>query len=340
MLCCRVLSCCVAMAMLAGCGGSQPRIDAPGAMPQIRIAAQSSAHKVSSSGDALIYAFDYFQGGSADIFDYPSGKLVDSFHFSPILDARGACSDNQGDVFLSGDTLSDSNIVPSIVKYPYGAMSPTASVELSAKGAAYSCSVDNNTGNVAAVVRSSADTYSVAIWSNFQGTPQIYSGGMALTSLSYDGEGNLFLLGTANGAYALAELPSGGHSFKPVSATLGAKVAWLRTIQWDGTHLTLEGAYDPGYGKRKTWPQAIFRLRVSGKHAKIVDTTTFNASRGAIRWAGTSWIQSNLGIIVLATGPVGIWSYPGAAKELLREKGGFLYVATIAVSPSAARIRK
>jgi hypothetical protein len=332
---------CVAAAMLAGCGGSRPPISALGTVPQNRIEERSLARMASSSGDALIYAFNQAQGGSADIFDYPSGKLVDSFQFSPTLDARGACSDSQGNVYLSGDTLSGSNIVPSISKYPYGATSPTASVELSSNGTALSCSVDSGTANVAAIVRGQASgRYSVAVWSDFQGTPRINGYGMTLVSLGYDGSGNLFLLGDANGAYTLAELDKGGQSFKPISLSLGAKVAWLRTVQWDGTHLTLEGAYNPGYRKRKDWPEAIYRLRISRKHAEVAETKTFRASRGNIGWSGTSWIQNNPSITVLATGPLGIWNYPPSGKELLREKGGFLYVATVAVSPSSSRIRK
>ena len=43
------LGICAAAAMLAGCGGSQPPIGAPGAMPQTYAIAQTRAHRGTNS---------------------------------------------------------------------------------------------------------------------------------------------------------------------------------------------------------------------------------------------------------------------------------------------------
>jgi len=73
---CCALSSCVAAAMLAGCGGSQPPTGAPGAMAQ-RYAIESSRAKVrriapTSSSYHLLYSFPRYRAGF-----YPTAGLVD-----------------------------------------------------------------------------------------------------------------------------------------------------------------------------------------------------------------------------------------------------------------------
>ena len=69
------LGCCVAAAMLAGCGGSQPPIGAPGAMPRAPGVARHSAiahHKGTSSSYQVVYRF----AGGAD-GQNPQASLID-----------------------------------------------------------------------------------------------------------------------------------------------------------------------------------------------------------------------------------------------------------------------
>lgn len=79
---CSALSSCVAVAMLAGCGGgSQPPISAPGTMPQSHTAASPPSEAVLRAShlprETIVYAF---QGGNDGVG--PGGALV--------IDARGA----------------------------------------------------------------------------------------------------------------------------------------------------------------------------------------------------------------------------------------------------------
>ena len=61
------LSSCAAAAMLAGCGGSQPPIGAPGAMPQV----SALAARTNSKNYKVLYSF----GASPDGNYPPRGKL-------------------------------------------------------------------------------------------------------------------------------------------------------------------------------------------------------------------------------------------------------------------------
>jgi hypothetical protein len=330
----------VATAMLAGCGGSQPPIGAPGAVQQSH-AAQNKPRP--ASGDALIYAFTNFFGPEGVIFDYPSGKLITTFQ-TPMAAAGGACSDAQGNVFLSGSVLVSGFFVPTIEEYTYGSTSPSASVSLSdVEGSAESCSVDDTTGNVAAIIYQSIGTDIVAVFPHFQGPPSKYGTGVQdPLSVGYDSSGNLFLLGFLNSysvAYGLTELPRGGTGFSRVSLNLGKPVPVVRTVQWDGSYVTIEATYHPKHEKPKTWPQAVYRLSISGSNARVVDTILFAASK--TEKPGSSWIQSSRNIMLLATGPLGIWKYPLGGKELkkIHLAVGSTYVATVASANSTRAVQ-
>ena len=96
------LTSCVAAAMLTGCGGSQPPIGAPGAMPQTSAIATRSERGKSwmlpgaSSGD-LIYATGGC--GGTCVISYPDMKLVGDLPDSGVA----ICSDAQGNIFLPKD---------------------------------------------------------------------------------------------------------------------------------------------------------------------------------------------------------------------------------------------
>ena len=93
-----VLSVFVAAAMLAGCGGSQPPIGAPGAMPQTSAIATHAERGKSwmvpgASSGALLYA-PVGCGGTC-VISYPGLKLVGSLS----TPGDGVCSDSQGNIF-------------------------------------------------------------------------------------------------------------------------------------------------------------------------------------------------------------------------------------------------
>ena len=227
----------------------------------------------------MIYAFTDYVGPKGVIFDYPSGKLITTFQ-TPMFAAGGACSDAQGNVFLSGSVLQSGNWVPSIEEYTYGSTSPSASVSIApSSGTAESCSIDETTGDVAAIIHRSAGGSYVAVFpAQFQSPPKTYTDGTIGDpfSVGYDGSGNLFLLGgikVTGTAYAFAELSNGGSGFNSVSLNLGKRVGFVTTVQWDGTYMTIKATDKSPHPKPRTWPQAIYRLAIAGSNAKVVGKT-------------------------------------------------------------------
>ena len=91
---------CAAVALLAGCGGSQPPISAPGAMPQsVAPVSNLSERPSGAAGDArkgdLIYAAGF---SNTYVLSYAEGKLIAK------IDGYGGystCSDQRGDVFVT-----------------------------------------------------------------------------------------------------------------------------------------------------------------------------------------------------------------------------------------------
>ena len=142
------LSCYVlitAAALLAGCGGSQPPIGAPGAMPQSRAVATHGGHGTSSmtggtSGQALLYVS--FYRGRVYILTYPDGKRVR--RFDPLEFVSGLCADSSGHVFVDGDKGGEGYIV----EYTRGSTIPTRTLVTGANYPA-SCAADATTGNLA-----------------------------------------------------------------------------------------------------------------------------------------------------------------------------------------------
>ena len=112
---------CVAAAMLVGCGGSQPPIGAPGAMPQAsRIPAQADHGRSwmlpGTSGDLL-----YVGCGGVCIYTYPGSKAVGTLKVYP----NSLCSDEGGNVFITSSVDYGKGV---IYEYPHGGTEPTQTI--------------------------------------------------------------------------------------------------------------------------------------------------------------------------------------------------------------------
>jgi hypothetical protein len=155
----------VAAEMLAGCGGSQPPIPAPGVMPQSSaIAAHVERGKSwmlpEAKSEDLLYASNADAGSSSDnhggvlVYAYPRGRLVGELTgFSAFV--TGVCSDTSGDVFVTAATTSVGQGY--VYEYSHGGTEPI--VTLSDPGLPNSCASDPTTGNVAVVNIESTEYY-------------------------------------------------------------------------------------------------------------------------------------------------------------------------------------
>jgi hypothetical protein len=256
-----------AFSALAACGGSQPPIGAPGAMPQTSATATRADRGKSwmlpgASSEDLMYVSD---AGTASVyvFSYPGGKSVGTLNGLG-GDPDEVCSDNVGNVFVT-------EYQTTIQEYAHGGTTPIAT--LKAPGEPEECSVDPTSGNLAVGIYT-YETYNptgVAIYTDGQGSPTLYtdSNFAEMIACSYDDNGNLFVAGrSVEDDFALAELPAGSSAF--VDITLKRKVdGSVRDIQWTGSKLAIGDYINPKQ-------YLIYRVAISGTTAKIVGNTQRN----------------------------------------------------------------
>jgi hypothetical protein len=132
---------CVAAALLAGCGGSQPPIGASGAMPQTSAIATHTTHGKSwmlpeARGRNLLYVSS---GSSVYVYTYPRAKMVGVL--ADFEATRGECVDKAGDVFIIDHYAG-------VDEYAHGGTSPIAMLD-PPWSFNLGCSVDPTTGNLA-----------------------------------------------------------------------------------------------------------------------------------------------------------------------------------------------
>jgi hypothetical protein len=310
---------CVAAA-LAGCGGSQPPIGAPGAMPLDRAIAEHAARGKSwmppeASGQDLIYV-TAFNLGKVYVFTYPQGQPVATLSvWHPI----GECTDEAGDIFVvtQGSQSSDSS---QIYEYAHGGTTPIS--VLNDPGYAVGCAVDPNTGSLA--VGNVNDVYNpyysnhgdVAVYAGAQGNPTMYYSAdfTGFGFCGYDSADNLYVEGLVGSSQKieLAQLASGGNSLelielnRPVYATSGS----MPSVQWDGSHMTISTE-----NPNKNGPVSIYRLKISRSTANVVSTTKLKSKKN--RHGGQSWIQGKAiaGVSYSgAYGDVSFWNYPNGGR--------------------------
>jgi len=304
-------------AVLGGCGGSPnpPALQSPAAsrnLPQ------------GSSGD-LLYVNS--TTGNGFIFSYPSGQFITEFTIASGVTAWGACADSSGDVFI---TVEVNSTTSSIYEYAHGATTPSAILNDNGY-VATACASDPTTGNLAVVSadESASGKDNVAIYAHATGEPtRYYDSKVTFQFCDYDDSGNLFADGS--GKHQLAELPSGGKSFKNIP--LDKELIMPGGIVWDGSDLAIEYAsFSPKYS-------GIDRVELAGGKGKIVDsidlkdlanrTASFALEDGTLIEAGGQTLNE-----------VGLWNYPAGGKivKLFRAKGASgqtFYGLALSVSPA------
>ena len=136
-------SSCVAAAMLAGCGGSQQPIGAPGAMPlqtsELRPALQNLGYKVTAP---LLYATNV---GYEDVTVYRA-TAKDPAPLATISDGleipTSACIDGQGTLYVTNEPASGGWVS----EYPFGKTTPSRMITDGINEPGY-CAIDGK-GNL------------------------------------------------------------------------------------------------------------------------------------------------------------------------------------------------
>jgi hypothetical protein len=307
----RALGACVA-AMLLGCGGSQPPIGAPGAMPQASAPARHVDRGKSwmlpeAKGENLVYVSDGAE--SVFVYTYPKGQLVGTL--SGFIGPLGECVDPAGDLFIAAATnLQRTSGI--IYEYAHGGTTPIAT--LADPNGTFGCAVDPRSGDLAVTGGG------VAVYTRASGQPVLYDSLVATYFCGYDNSGDLYLsTATESGPNdKLDELAEGNNTLKQISlnAALYGTLPIPPSVQWDGRHIMVSSAsqkVEVGYDG----PISLYRLHISGDSATVVGTTTLSSKKNARR-TGQIWIQ---GKRVLGSdyyrhsGGVDSWSYPSAGKS-------------------------
>jgi hypothetical protein len=268
-----------AVALLAGCGWSQPPLAASSRTTQLLTPAADGNLRVSRTlggavGRDLLYVSN--QHGDVTVYTYPKGRqigMLDNFS-----GADGLCVDKNGDVFVPfiyefGGTY----------EFPHGSTSPIAYL-----GFGYqfpnACSIASDSGDVAVI-----GGYSGAFATIYHYRPRLgWNLGKTYTDpflakaafCGFDNDDNLFVDGTTSGgSVALTELPRNAKSF--IVITLAQSIAAPGQVQWDGKHLAV--------GDAGVSPSMIYQFDVSGSTATKVGSTTLGKSVGVEQF----WIQGD-----------------------------------------------
>jgi hypothetical protein len=250
---------CVAVAMLAGCGG--PTLTTGGATAQV------AATTREGKGHDLLY-LGYNQG-YVDILTYPGERYVAKAALPIASIVEKFCSDSQGDVFITVDQGSGSDATSYVFEYAHGATEPRQTLTIASFNVT-SCGVDPKTGDLAVggwTGSEESTTSSVAVFAGAQGQPKFYTDGAFsyFGSCTYDDIGDLFVGGNGHGA-TLAEIPYGSSTFTNISLQPKYESG---DVQWDGSYPTLLVlSYHRGRPRYE-----ILRLQLNGSTATVVGVT-------------------------------------------------------------------
>lgn len=319
----RALSFCVAGVILAACGGSQPPISAPGAMPQSRLyVAAGRVLPATSSSDSLLYASGYSTG--IYMLSYPSGQFVGEFG-PGVEKIAGMCPDAAGDVYVVGFDPGDSTIL----EFAHGGTKSIWSTQLYSYMAS-SCAVDPTTGNLAVDVQYNLYEDEIAIYPNDSGSPTLYSipnDTAPPLYCAYDDAGDLFAEAYENkdNRWSIAELPAGGSAFTSLPLSKPHLHA-LGPMQWASPYLAVAA---PG--------GVVYHFSVSTSGVKDAGRT-IAAGKGEPTWIEGSDVL--IGPYGRKSKELAFWNYPQGGKPVTiipRVNSGFKGIHSVLVSSLPTR---
>ena len=309
-----VLCASMSIALLAGCGGSQPPIGALGAMQQTSAIATYAERGGSwmlpeAKSEDLLYIGNLNAG--VIVYTYPQGKLVGNL--KGFNETRGLCVDKTGDIYVT-DFGGEK-----IVEYAHGGTKPIAT--LADNGEPYGCAVDPTTGNLAVTNNCDGPSGScfpegtVLIYKQAKGKPEVLNDPNippAMTYCAYDKDGNLFVDSYGNFyQIGFAELLAGSTTFKTLSLRLPKRAEFSGGLQWVGKYLAV------GFGDGNV----VGEYSIKDDRATRVQVTPL---KGVQRGFGTNqfWVEgATLIAPVIATqehpnGIVEFFRYPQGGKPL------------------------
>ncbi len=289
------LTSCVAAALLAGCGGSQP----PGAMPatspgnESGLTALSASRLISltiphyvarpvhrptktwmspgaKSMKRLLYISDA-ETSSVFVYDYSSGKEVGDLT-TDIDGPYGQCVDKKGDVYISSFASSET------VEYAHGGSAPIAEFS-SSGGYPVGCAVDRQGDLAVANLYSASGLATLFVWIHGEGTPTEYQDNDCLNMYppGYDDNGNVIVECVYNpNSYNISvvcALLKDATSMTTLS--FNQSIGFASGTMWDGKYIALGDQDHDIMGET-----AIYQASLSGSTLTLEGTTVLEATCG------------------------------------------------------------
>jgi len=260
--------------LIAGCAGAQP--------PLLRNADTQTRYVAPAKTEALLYVGNPAEG-TVEVYSYAQHAHLQTL--TGFESPAGLCADTHGNVFVTDARAR------TVVEYAHGGTSPIATL----KTTLYypdACDVDSRTGNLAVAASSSTSgTGGLLVFPKARGNPLAYLDPSLYhdAACGYDAGGDVFVDGESrNGTFELAELRSGEGSLIPV--TLNETIAIPIGIQNEGGYLAFGAG---GSGARRGEQSAILHVIVTGKSARVVQTTHIQGAERAFFIDGSALVGSD-----------------------------------------------
>jgi hypothetical protein len=260
-------------------------------------------------------------GPTTYILSLPQGQLVGQLSVSGSL-----CSDNVGNVWVASEGT--------LLEYAHGGQKPIRILH-AANLSAGACAVDARSGSVAVV----NGYHKFDIFDSGSSRPKIVRyKKLYFDGLTYDGSGNLFVLGGTLAhqkaqALKVAELPKGATKIERLRG-FHTRMLGHSGFQWDGKHLTLGDALNEG-------GHEIYRYDVG--RDRIKSRGVIELANGDFAYLASYWIHGSKAVATAwcftgsACAPIFLYNYP-AGGEPLKEIGEGIVpsgggAVTISVAP-------
>jgi hypothetical protein len=268
----RALGVALAVAVLAGCGGSQPSLATGGTMPLSGVAVtvphyvQRAAHtdhgrswiRPDKKHGALLYVADW-DTNDVYVYDLPDGKAVGTL--TGFQEPYGMCVDAKGDIYITNFGNG------TLTEYAHGASEPINTYDPG--GELIGCSVDAK-GDVSATSFSPAEVTVYAGGNPKDGTTYSNSDCEYSWTMGYDDKGNLIGMAESDSIEVCALL-AGQHS-ETILTESGITIDFPGGTSWDGKYIALGDQEAGGSYETGVWPSTL-----SG--------TTITAATGEVKFA-------------------------------------------------------
>ncbi len=236
-------------------------------------------------------------------FKYPQGQPLSSTISAAV---GGFCSRTSRGTFWA-------TVPGAVEEFEVGASTPIKTLPFPMSGEAGSCSIDRSSGDLAVSTGSG-----VIIFKHASGRGKEIGKGMSISSIGYDGSGNLFADGLTSHGTGFEELPAGGSRFH--SVTLTNDVEFPGAVQWDGAYITVEDQE----------AQAIYGYTVSDDIATLERTVNYTGASDCVEgyiYKGAAFVCPDAG-----DENAKVYAYPAGGAPIDTWTGSFdLPLAAIVV---------